>query len=184
MGFEFTNWVKCAGLGGVMILSACQTTAAPNALYSGIDPNTQAGITRSAQSPICVQFYSNAAVQSAQPAAAGGGIGTGLIKTIGLGILSGVASGGVGALGISSNFVELAMASAANQVVYQGGSAILDGDASTAEASGPSADIVEAASVLGCPVPTESVLAGAVQAVAALGLDNKESEADSSDSGE
>jgi len=157
-------------------LMACQTTgvvkSADAALLSSIPAEKISAegvaVTQlSTSNPTCQSFYQNAAIYVAQsevkvPKAAGGGLGMGLLKTIALGTVAGAASGGVGSLGIGSSFLELALAGAANQVVFQGSNAALNaitagGETETeaaAEASlSPLQNIESAAAKIGCPAP-------------------------------
>jgi len=174
----------------VLALTACSTTGAvlpsEDMLLSSIPAEkiTPAGaaITQlSTANPTCVEFYKNTATFAealkAQadivPKAPGGGFGSSLLKTIALGTVAGAASGGIGSLGIGSSFLEIALASSASQVVFQGGNAALnavtnkgaeeaiEGAAAAASVS-PLDQIALAAAKLGCPAPD----------AASLGLDN------------
>lgn len=171
----------------ILALTACQTTspAIPSdaMLLSSIpaekiSPAGAAKTQLSSTNPTCVEFYKNSAVFAeaykdqlgVAPKAAGGGFGGGLLKTVALGTLAGAASGGVGSLGIGSSFLELALASTASQVVFQGSNEALDaisknkaeGElAGAAESVSPLAQIETAAAKIGCPAPD----------AAALGLD-------------
>jgi len=168
----------------VLALTACQTTAPamPSAdmLLSSIpvekiSPEGAAISQLSSLNPTCVEFTKNAesfadaykAQAGLIPQAPGGGFGKSLLKTVALGTLAGAASGGVGSLGIGSSFLELALASTANQVVYQGGDAALTAlsnnkaEAAAQEAlSAPSplTQIQAAAAKLGCPTPSATTL--------------------------
>jgi len=133
----------------VLALGACSTTSAlksPDSLLLASIPAEKIGVdvgtvTKLATSdPICVEFYQNAgkfaelALAEAPglpgapdvPGLGGGGFGMELLKTLALGTVAGAASGGIGSLGISSSFLELALAGAANQVVFQGANTALD----------------------------------------------------------
>jgi len=115
-----------------------------------------------------VEFYKNTATYveayNAQseivPKAPGGGFAMGLLKTVAFGTVAGAASGGIGSLGIGSSFLELALAGAANQVVFQGSNAALDAvtgggatDVVEAPALSPLSQIEAAAAKIGCPAP-------------------------------
>ncbi len=153
-------------------------------LLMGIDADkiSADGVTAprlSSLDPGCQTFNTNAAKfaevvvsQVNLPKAPGGGLGTNLLKTVAFGTLAGAASGGVGSLGIGSSFLELALAGAANQVVFQGSNAAYEAVTSKMgkkdlEIGGvggmlsPYAKIQEAAAQIGCPAP----------GMAALGLD-------------
>lgn len=171
----------------ILALTACQTTgpAMPSEamLLSSIpvekiSPEGAAISQLSTANPTCVEFYKNSAVfaeaYKAQlgdlPKAPGGGFGSSLLKTVALGTLAGAASGGVGSLGIGSSFLELALASTASQVVFQGGNTALEAVAGNKEKSvatdamvpaSPLMQIETAAAKIGCPAPD----------AAALGLD-------------
>ena len=133
----------------VLALGACSTTSAlksPDSLLLASIPAEKIGVdvgtvTKLATSdPVCVEFYQNAgkfaelALAEAPglpgapdvPGLGGGGFGMELLKTLALGTVAGAASGGIGSLGISSSFLELALAGAANQVVFQGANTALD----------------------------------------------------------
>ena len=120
--------------------------------------------------PACQTFNKNAmsfakVVQSQAnvvPKPPGGGFGTNLLKTIAFGTLAGAASGGVGSLGIKSSFLELALAGAANQVVFQGSNAAYNAVTSKMGKKGleaaagmvsPYQKIQTAAAQIGCPAP-------------------------------
>jgi len=158
----------------VLALTACQTTGAVKSadelLFSAIPAekiSTEgAAISQlSTSNPTCVSFYQNAAkfagLPEVAPKAPGGGFGVGLLKTIAFGTVAGAASGGVGSLGIGSSFLELALAGAANQVVFQGSNAAFnavtgDGGAKVAgelPALSPLSQIEAAAAKIGCPAP-------------------------------
>lgn len=154
-----------------------------DSLLAGIDADkiSADGVSTSRLSsldPACQTFNKNAASfaevvisqANVAPKAPGGGFGTNLLKTIAFGTVAGAASGGVGSLGISSSFLELALAGAANQVVFQGSSAAYDAVTSSKAKAGieGAADILSpyqkvqaAAAQIGCPAP----------GITALGLD-------------
>jgi len=132
----------------------------------------------SSQSPTCLAFNKNAAkfadvvISQANigPKPPGGGLGANLLKTIAFGTVAGAASGGVGSLGIGSSFLELALAGAANQVVFQGSNAAYEavtsktgnkGVEGAADILSPFQKIEAAAAQIGCPAP----------GITALGLD-------------
>lgn len=138
--------------------------------------------TLSASNPTCVQFYKNTANFVSLPSAdvslpsapSGPSFGGTLLKTLVLGTLSGVASGGVAALGISNSFAEAALIGTVSQVTYNTGSTVYDGIVGKSGADDvpgvadvpaltPMQEITKAAATLGCPAPD-------VASIAALGL--------------
>jgi len=149
-------------------------------LLAGIDADkiSADGVSASrlsSQSPVCQTFNKNAmsfaevVISQADviPKPPGGGLGTNLLKTIAFGTIAGAASGGVGSLGIGSSFLELALAGAANQVVYQGSDAAYNAVTSkigekslegAAEIISPYQKIQAAAAQIGCPAPGLSAL--------------------------
>lgn len=170
----------------VISMSACQTMpsaklANPNdILLSDITASSIDGSTvptkLSAANPTCLKFYENTAsymatVQAAQATPQGPSFGGLLMRTLVLGTLSGVASGGVAAIGIENAFAEAALAGTANQVTYQmGGKAydsIMKKDPSgqVIPAAEQMADIENAAKLIGCPAPDANALAPVQAAV-------------------
>ena len=144
-------------------------------LLAGVDADkiSADGVSASRLSsldPVCQTFNKNAmsfakvVVSQANvvPKPPGGGFGTNLLKTIAFGTVAGAASGGVGSLGIGSSFLELALAGAANQVVFQGSNAAYEavtsktGKKDLEGAAGilsPYQKIQAAAAQIGCPAP-------------------------------
>jgi len=152
-------------------LAACQTTntakeSPKDILFAGVSEKVNPVSKRSAEDPTCLTFYGNATQYIAQPD--GKKMATGFAKTLALGALSGIAAGGVGAIGISSSFVELALASTANQVVYKGGEKALDKMTGAEGALTPVEEIEDAASELGCPPPSKAAMKGAKKATKAM----------------
>lgn len=136
----------------------------------------------SSLNPVCQTFNKNSAkfaevvISQANviPKPPGGGFGTNLLKTIAFGTVAGAASGGVGSLGIGSSFLELALAGAANQVVFQGSNVAYDAVASKIGDKGLGKGLEGAAAILS---PYEKIQAAAAQigcpapGLTALGLD-------------
>lgn len=159
----------------VLSLAACQTTGAAQSpsqtLYSNIDvaniSETGTATRRSGTDSVCVTFYQNTASYVAQPASVKPKGGSGLLKTLVLGSLAGVASGGVAALGISSSFAEAALIGTASQMTYNTGETVYDkivgpDDVQDTEtALTPMEEIEKAAAALGCPAPDKLALKGA-----------------------
>ena len=146
-----------------LTLVACQTTGSATnkdeMLFAGIEDQrateTQAAPSRDEDSTTCLRFYANATQFAAQPQ--GSGFAKSLLKTVAIGTLSGVASGGVAAVGISSAFVEAALIGTTSQVVYQ------TADQGWDKAFGkpkvdPVTEISSAASEVGCPPPSDAAL--------------------------
>lgn len=165
----------------VISMSACQTMPSANLanpndiLLSDVTTSSIDGSVvptkLSAANPTCLKFYENtasymAAVQAAQAAPQGPSFTDLLLRTLVLGTLSGVASGGVAAIGIENAFAEAALAGTANQVTYQlGGKAydsVMKKDPAAAiviPESQQLADIENAAKLIGCPAPDANALA-------------------------
>lgn len=196
-----------------LTLSACATYAPHTAdetpqklskvlsgdlLLAGIDADkiSADGISASSlssQNPVCQTFNKNASkfadvvISQANvvPKPPGGGLGTNLLKTIAFGTVAGAASGGVGSLGIGSSFLELALAGAANQVVFQGSNAAYNAVTSSkakkaidgaADIMSPYQKVQAAAAQIGCPAPGLSTLGlDALPAAGATGADHTHS---------
>ena len=167
-----TPFLNTAALTAIALtLTACQTTAAPapvaatpqQQLFSSISPSIYNGTltvqNRTAEDQVCLQFYNNAAGYIARNTTSSGA-GMGILKTVALGVLAGAASGGVGALGIGSAFLETAAASTANQIVFQGGQKVLDGQAKP-DAADPMVNVAASAQAIGCPALTKETLKAA-----------------------
>lgn len=165
-----------------LALSACSSMGGPKSemLYSAVESQKIAADlpveVRRASDPVCATFYNNVAGYIAQPRSSGLG-GNGLVKTIALGTLSGLVSGGVGSIGLGSTFAELAVASAASQVVYQTGDKVWDStlggtpDPKLKPSDGMLKQIEKATNELRCPTPDIAALtlrASAIQAQGAI----------------
>jgi hypothetical protein len=164
----------------VISMSACQTVpsanlASPNDILLSDITTSSVGSSAvptklSAANPTCLKFYDNtanymAAVQAAQSAPQGPSSGGLLMRTLILGTLSGVASGGVAAIGIENAFAEAALAGTANQVTYQMGGKAYD-SVMKKDPAAPAipvnqqlANIENAAKLIGCPAPDANALA-------------------------
>jgi len=162
-------------------LCACQTTSAvpspSETLLAGIDTaaDTTPGLTtnRKATDPTCLTFYKNTTNFVSLPADLGAGgsaapsFGGTLMKTMVLGTLAGVASGGVSALGIGNSFAEAALIGTASQVTYNAGSTVYDKivtptpdvEVPATPALEPLQEIQKAAAILGCPAPDQAAIA-------------------------
>ncbi len=168
--------VKIAGLSSLLLFAACQTTGGSSALLAGI-PESQikpevveaateaaAGevnspelllaasqIRASGANPVCGQFNMNSL---AYMAGSGPVPGIGILKTIAVGAIAGVASGGISTLGIGSSFVENMVAGTANQVVFNTAKPVVDSIFPAADGTETIAEINAAADRVGCPHPT------------------------------
>lgn len=140
-------------------MSACQTTggnqSAEEALFQGISAEKRSQelvVERKSEDPVCLRYYANATQVVASSNKKG--VGGSLLKTLALGTLAGAASGGVGSLGISSSFVELALAGAANQVVFQGAETVINNpDKAESKQASLMREIEAGAKEIGCPKP-------------------------------
>lgn len=137
----------------LLTLTACSTfgggktlPSADSILLGGVDvPSVSQGVSvaqLSASNPTCLKFYENVssfvAIPTAKlaldvpgvPGAPGlpsrPSFGSSLLKTFILGTLSGVASGGVAAIGIGNSFAEAALIGTAAQVTYNTGETVYD----------------------------------------------------------
>ena len=171
---------------GVAALSLCACKTTPSftspseALLAGIDTSaeTQPGFTRilSASDPTCLTFYKNTTNFVSLPedlsvnGPSGPSFGRDLMKTMVLGTMAGVVSGGVAAIGIGNSFAEAALIGTASQVTYNTGSTVYDkivGPSTCADvpevpqvpALEPMQEIRKAAATLGCPAPDQAAIA-------------------------
>lgn len=137
----------------LLTLTACSTfgggktlPSADSILLGGVDvPSVSQGVSVAqlgASNPTCLKFYENVssfvAIPTAKlaldvpgvPGAPGlpsrPSFGSSLLKTFILGTLSGVASGGVAAIGIGNSFAEAALIGTAAQVTYNTGETVYD----------------------------------------------------------
>lgn len=180
------------GLAAVSLCACSTTSVVPSpsdTLLAGIDTSavTQPGFTKilSASDPTCLSFYKNTTAFVSLPAAdlniggapKGPSFGSTLTKTLILGTLSGVVSGGVAAIGIGNSFAEAALIGTASQVTYNVGGTVYDSivaptpvaevpEVPDVPALSPLQEIEKAAATLGCPAPDQA-------AIAALKLSDK-----------
>lgn len=135
----------------MMGLTACATAPKAETLMTGISPTAiskplPAGQMRAETDPICVNFYKNSRTfiaESNKPDPGGN-----FLKTVGIGVLAGVATGGIATSGINSTVGRIAAAQAANTAVHQGSNLALQG----AKKSSIQAKISKAAEQISCPV--------------------------------
>ena len=164
---------------GVAALSLCGCKTASvvspaDMLLAGIAaPDTQAGFTTvlSATDPTCSTFYKNTTDFVSLPAdlnvPSAPSFGSSLAKTLVLGTLAGVVSGGVAAVGIGNSFAEAALIGTASQVTYNTGGTVYDKivgpkpDAETPDVPTlePMQEIQKAAAAIGCPAPDQAAIA-------------------------
>lgn len=147
-----------------LTLVACQTLGSGGTkdeiLFAGLEDKrateTQAAPSRDEDSTTCLRFYANATKYAAQPQ--GASFASGLMKTVAIGTISGIASGGVAALGISSAFVEAAVIGTTSQVVYTTADQGWDKAFGKNEAVDPVTEISASAQEVGCPPPSDAAL--------------------------
>lgn len=137
--------VYCIGL------SACATAPKAETLMTGISAADMSkpmaeGQMRAESDPVCVNFYKNAQtyVAEANKPDPGGQF----LKTLGISVLAGVATGGIATSGINSTVGQIAAQQVASTAVFQGSNLALNG----AKKSGVQSKISTAAEQVGCPV--------------------------------
>lgn len=166
-----------------LALTACQTTGAAKSademLFSGIAAEKIAiegasSSKLSAENPTCLKFYGNTTSYVTRPQ--GGERAKGFGKTVLLGLLAGAASGGVASMGISSAFLETAVAGTANQLVFQGGKKALDSATGEADKLTDQEEIELAAAKLGCPAPSKAAMKASKKASKAIAKESKSDE--------
>jgi len=131
-------------------LTACATAPKAETLMTGISPTAAkplpAGQLRAETDPICVSFYKNARTfiaESNKPDPGGQ-----FLKSVGIGVLAGVATGGIATSGINSTVGQIAAQQAASTAVYQGSNLALSG----AKKSNVQSKVSAAAEQISCPV--------------------------------
>jgi len=131
-------------------LTACATAPKAETLMAGISPTAAkplpAGQLRAETDPICVSFYKNA--QTYIAASNKPNPGGQFLKSVGIGVLAGVATGGIATSGINSTVGQLAAQQAASAAVSQGSNLALSG----AKKSGVQSKISAAAEEISCPI--------------------------------
>ena len=131
-------------------LTACATAPKAETLMTGISPTAAKplanGELRAETDPICVNFYKNAQtyVAEANKPNAGGQF----LKSLGISVLAGVATGGIASSGINSTVGQIAAQQVASTAVYQGSNLALNG----AKKSGVQSKISAAAEEISCPI--------------------------------
>jgi len=133
-------------------LSACATAPKTATLMTGISATDTAksyadGQMRTVDDPVCVNFYNNAKTYIAE--ANKPNQGKNFLTRLGLGILAGVATGGIANAGINSTVGQIAAAQTVSTAVSQGGHLALQG---LNKKSGPGAKVVKVAEQLHCPI--------------------------------
>jgi len=132
-------------------LTACATAPKAETLMAGISPTAVAkpladGQLRPETDPICVSFYKNAQTyiaESNKPDPGGN-----FLKSVGISVLAGVATGGIATSGISSTVGQIAAQQATSAAIYQGSNLALQGS----KKSGIQSKISAAAEQVSCPV--------------------------------
>ncbi len=132
-------------------LTACATAPKAETLTAGISPAAIAkpladGELRAETDPICVSFYKNAQTYVAE--ANKPNPGGQFMKSLGISVLAGVATGGIASSGISSTVGQIAAQQAASTAVYQGSNLALNG----AKKSGVQSKVSAAAEQISCPI--------------------------------
>ena len=163
---------------GVAALSLCGCKTASvlsptDTLLAGIetsDTSVGSATLLSSSDPTCLTFYKNTTDFVSLPAdlnvPSAPSFGSSLTKTLVLGTLAGVVSGGVAAVGIGNSFAEAALIGTASQVTYNTGGTVYDkivGPKPAAEtdvpALEPMQEIRKAAETIGCPAPDQASIA-------------------------
>lgn len=142
-----------------LILPACATTqsqlAAQDILLKNISENEvslyASQTTRGSEDEICQTFYSNMGEYITQPKKTSSQEFMGVVL---LTAIAGAATYGVGTLGIANPFTALSLAAGTNQVVYEGGKAIMKDENNVKTDLHPDVEISDAALRLGCPQPS------------------------------
>lgn len=147
---SFSNFSLTAA--SIVLLAACASTPNKATLMTGISAadsakTFSAGKMRLATDPVCETFYENAKTFAA--ASKSPGSGSRFLSTMGLTVLSSVASVAIPTAGISSTAGRVAVNSAARSAVSQGSRSTVAG---IKKASAPGTKIAKAAEELNCPI--------------------------------
>lgn len=132
-------------------LTACATAPKAETLMAGISPTAIGkpladGQLRADTDPVCVDFYKNAQTfiaESNRPDPGGR-----FLKSIGISVLAGVATGGIAGSGINSTVGQIAAQQATSTAVFQGSNLALN----DAKKKGVRSKITAAAEEISCPV--------------------------------
>lgn len=132
-------------------LTACATAPKAETLMTGISPTAMSkplaeGEMRLETDPVCMSFYENAQVYVAE--ANKPDPGGQFLKTLGISVLAGVATGGIASSGINSTVGQIAAQQVASTAVYQGSNLALNG----AKKSGVQGKVSAAAEQINCPI--------------------------------
>lgn len=124
---------------------------------NAVSPNVsfaESQIRTSLTNPTCAQFNINTLAFATKPETPT--FGTGLLKTIIMGTVAGVASGGVSSLGIGSPFIASALAGTANQVAFSGAKPLADKVVPKNSFTGTEKELLikSAAEKIDCPYPS------------------------------
>jgi len=135
----------------LLTLSACATAPSADTLMAGIDTSNVTKIApgelRKPTDPVCVNFYKNAQGYLAE--ANKPDRGKSFLTRLGIGVLAGVASGGIATAGIDSVVGQIAVQQVAATTIYEGSNIALQ---ELNKANGPQAKVIKAAEEIGCPV--------------------------------
>ena len=132
-------------------LTACATAPKAETLMTGISTADiqkplADGALRTETDPVCVNFYKNAQTYIAE--ANKPNRGGQFLKTVGISVLAGVATGGIASSGINSTVGQIAAQQAASTAVFQGSNLALNG----VKKSGVQSKISAAAEQISCPI--------------------------------
>lgn len=131
-------------------LTACATAPKAETLMAGISPTITKplpdGQLRAETDPICMSFYKNA--QTYIAASNKPNPGGQFLKSVGIGVLAGVATGGIASSGINSTVGQIAAQQAASNAVSQGSHLALQGS----KKSSIQSKISAAAEQISCPI--------------------------------
>ena len=146
-----------------LLLPACATSqsqlAAQDILLKNIPENEfslyASTALRASEDDVCQTFYSNMGEFISQPKKTSTEEFMGVVL---LSALAGAATYGVGSLGIANPFTALSLAASTNQVVYEGGKAVIEDKESVKTDLEPGVEIADAALRLGCPQPSQAAI--------------------------
>ena len=135
----------------LITLTACATAPKAETLMAGISPTAVSkplpdGELRAETDPVCVSFYKNA--QSYVTEANKPDPGGQFLKSLGISVLAGVATGGIASSGINSTVGQIAAQQAASTAIYQGSNLALQGN----KKSSIQSNISAAAEQINCPI--------------------------------
>jgi len=115
-------------------------------------------VKRDAEDVTCIRYYANAVQYFNRPDRTG--MVMGIARTMFAGVTGGVAAGVISEIGIGSEFLDSAISSSANQIVFQGadiGWNMIVGN--NEQPADPMVPVMAWASDIGCPAPTDASMA-------------------------